>query len=94
MNDMPCMKQVRSLALLFCGDLIWFMAEACQGFILTCQCQEAHNVSFRDRPEMGKACGPNSPFLVRLSGLIDHFITSWELEILTYLLNHRLSRDF
>ena len=42
---------------------------------------------------MGKACGLNSPFSVKLSGLFDHFITSWELELLTYLSDHRLSRD-
>ena len=64
-----------------------------QGIILTCQCQEAPNVSFGDQPEMGKACGLNSPFSVKLSDLFDHFIISWELELLTYLLYHRLSRD-
>ena len=36
-----------------------------------------------DRPEMGKACGLNSPFSVKLFGLFDHFITPWELEVLT-----------
>ena len=30
-----------------------------------------------DQPEMGKACGLNSPFLVKLFGLFDHFITPW-----------------
>ena len=53
MNDMPCMQQVRSPALRFHGDLIWLMAETCWGFIPTCQCQEAPNVSFGNRPEMG-----------------------------------------
>ena len=66
MNEMPCMKQARSPALWFCGNLIWLMAETCQGLIPTCQCQEAPNVSFRNRPEMGKECGPNSPFSVKL----------------------------
>ena len=46
-------------ALGFHSDLIWLMAETCQAFIPTCQCQEAPNVSFGDWPEMGKACGPN-----------------------------------
>ena len=36
-----------------------------------------------NRPEMCKACGPNSPFSVKLFGLFDHFITPWELEVLT-----------
>ena len=40
--------------------------------------------TFGNRPEMGKACGPNSPFLVKLFNLFDHFITPWELEVLTY----------
>ena len=53
------------------------------GVIPTCQCQEAPNVSFGNWPEMGKACGPNSPFSVKLFGLFDHFITHWELEVLT-----------
>ena len=53
------------------------------GFIPTCQCKEAPNVSSGDWPEMGKVCGPNSPFLVKLFGLFDHFITPWELELLT-----------
>ena len=38
----------------------------CQGFIPTCQFQEALNVSFRNRPEMGKVCGLNSLFSVKL----------------------------
>ena len=80
MNGMPCVKQVRSSALRFHGDLIQLMAETCRGVILTCQCQEAPNVSFGNRPEMGKACGPNSPFSVKLFGLFDHFITPWKLE--------------
>ena len=58
------------------------MAETFQGVIPTCQCQEAPTVSFGNRPEMGKACGPNSPFSVKLFGLFDHFITPWELEVL------------
>ena len=29
-------------------------------------------------------CGPNSPFLVKLFGFFDHFLTPWELEVLTY----------
>ena len=65
------------------SDLIQLMAESCQGFIPTCQCQEALNVSFGDQPEMGKACRPNSPFSVKLFGLFDHFITPWKLEVLT-----------
>ena len=65
------------------GDLIRLMAETCRGFILICQCQEATNVSFGNRSEMGKACGPNSPFSVKLFSLFDHFITPWELEVLT-----------
>ena len=32
MNETPCMKEVRSPALWFCGDLIRPMAETCQGF--------------------------------------------------------------
>ena len=36
-----------------------------------------------NRPEMGKVCGLNSPFSVKLFGLFDHFITPWELEVLT-----------
>ena len=80
---MPCAKQVRSPALGFHGDLIRLMAETCQGFVPTCGCQEAPNVSFGDRPEMGKSCGLNCPFLVKLFGLFDHFISPWELEVLT-----------
>ena len=82
-NDMPCTKQIKSPALRFHSDLIRFMAETCQGVIPTCQCQETPNDSFGNRPEMGKACGPNSPFSVKLFGLFDHFITPWELEVLT-----------
>ena len=44
MNEMSCMKQGRNRALWFCGDLIQLMAETSQGFIPTCQCQEAPNV--------------------------------------------------
>ena len=69
MDDVPCAKQVRIPSLWFRGDLIRLMAETCRGIILTCQCQEALNVSFGDRPEMGKAYGPNSPFSVKLFGL-------------------------
>ena len=83
LNGMPYVKQVRSPALWSHGDLIGLMAETCRGVIPTCQCQEAPNVSFRNRPEMGKVCGPNSPFSVKLFGLFDHFITPWELEVLT-----------
>ena len=36
-----------------------------------------------EQPEMNEACRLNSPFLVKLSGLFDHFITAWELEVLT-----------
>ena len=54
MNEMPCANQVKSPALQFHSDLIWLMAETCQGFIPTCQCQEAPNVSFRNRPEWTK----------------------------------------
>ena len=68
MNETPCAKQVRSPALRFRGDLIWLMVEICRGFIHTCQW-----------PEMGKACGPNSPFSVKLFSLFDHFITPWTL---------------
>ena len=93
MNEMPCAKQVRSPALWFRGDFLLFMAETCQGFIPTCQCQEVPNVSFGDWPEMGKECGLNSSFSVKLFSLFDHSITPWELEVLTYLLDHRLSRD-
>src|SRR5574340_860168 len=39
MNGMPCVKQVRSPALWFHGDLIRLMAETCRGIIPTCQCQ-------------------------------------------------------
>ena len=83
MNDMPCVRQVRSPALQFHGDLIQLMAETCRGFLPTCQGQEAPNVSFGNRPEMGKVCGPNSPFSVKPFGLFDHFVTPWELEVLT-----------
>ena len=54
-------------ALRFCGALIQLMAETCRGF--TCQCQKAPSISFGDQPEMGKVCGPNSPFSVKLFGL-------------------------
>ena len=67
-------------AMRFRGDLIRLMAEMCRGFIPTCQCQAVPNVSFRDWPEIGKACGPNSPFSVKLFSLCDHFITLWKLE--------------
>ena len=83
MNDIPCAKQVRSPALRFRGDLIGLMAETLSGFLQTYQCQEAHSISFGDGPEMGKADRLNSPFSVRHFGLFDHFITSWELELLT-----------
>ena len=83
MNETPCVKQVRSPALRFRGDLIWLLAETCQGLIPTFQRQEAPNVSFGDRLEMGKACGLSSPFLVKLFSLFDHFITPWKLEVLT-----------
>ena len=73
---------IKSPALRFHSDL-WLMAETCRGFLPTCQGQEAPNVSFRNRPEMGKLCGPNSPFSVKPFGLFDHFITPWELEVLT-----------
>ena len=36
-----------------------------------------------EQPEMDEACRPNSPFSVKLSSLFDHFINSWELELLT-----------
>ena len=36
-----------------------------------------------EQPEMGKSCGPNSPFSVKLFGLFDHFITPRKLEVLT-----------
>ena len=36
-----------------------------------------------EQPEMNEACGWNLPFLVKLSGLFDHFIPAWELEVLT-----------
>ena len=55
--------------------------------------QEAPNVSFGNQLEMGKACGPNSPFSVKLFGLFDHFITPWKLQVQPNLSNHRLSRD-
>ena len=74
-SEEPCLQ--------FHSDLIWLMAETCQGFILTCQCQEAPNVSFENRPETGKMCGPISPFSVKLFSLFDHFLTPWELEVLT-----------
>ena len=92
MNDMPCVKQIRSLALRFHSDLIWLMAETCPG-LPTCQCQGAPNDSFEDRPEMGKACRPNSPFSVKLFGFFDHFIAPWELEVLTNPADLRLSGD-
>ena len=83
MNDTPCVKGALSPALWFCSDLLWLMAETYQEFIPTFQCQEAPNVSFGDRLEMDKECGLNSPFSVKLFGLFDHFITPWELEVLT-----------
>ena len=43
MNGRLCVKQVRGPALRFHNDLIWLMAETCQGFIPTCQCQECSN---------------------------------------------------
>ena len=36
-----------------------------------------------EQTKMDETCGWNSPFLAKLSGLCDHFITSWELELLT-----------
>ena len=70
-----------------CSAVPWWSYTAygrnMSGVIPTCQCQEAPNVSFGNRPEMGKACGPNSPFSVKLFSLFDHFITPWELEVLT-----------
>ena len=83
MNETPCAMQVRSHALRFLGDLIRLKAETRWGFIPTCQHQEATNVSFGNRSEVGKACGPNSPFSVKLLSLFDHFITPWELKVLT-----------
>ena len=35
------------------------------------------------QPEMDEAYGLNLPSLVKFSGLFDHFITAWELELLT-----------
>ena len=84
MNETSCAKQVRNPALWFHSDLIQLMAETCREFILTCQCRETPHVSFGNWPEMGKVCGPNSPFLVKLFSLFDHFITPWELEVLTW----------
>ena len=80
---MPCAKQVKSPALRLHGDLIRLMTKTCWGFTLTCQSQEAPNVYFGNRSEMAKGCGLNSPFSVKLFGLFDHFITPWELEVLT-----------
>ena len=77
MNETSYEKQVRSPALWFHSDLIQLMEETCQGFIPTCQWQEAPRASFRNRPEMGIVCGPNSPFSVKLFGLFDYFITLW-----------------
>ena len=36
-----------------------------------------------EQPEIDKVCEPNSPFSIKLPSLFDHFITSWELELLT-----------
>ena len=36
----------------------------------------------RELTRMGKACGPNSLFSVKLFGVFDHSITPWELEVL------------
>ena len=36
-----------------------------------------------EQPEMGEVYGLNSPFLVKFSDPFDHFITAWELELLT-----------
>ena len=70
-----------------CSAVPWWSHTAygrnLSGVILTCQCQEAPNVSFGNRPEMGKACGPNSPFSVKIFSFFDHFITPWELKVLT-----------
>ena len=55
--------------------------------------QGAPNVSFGNQLEMGKACGQNSPFSVKLFSLFDHFITPWKLQVQPNLSNHRLSRD-
>ena len=41
--------------------------EPCQGFILTCQCQETPTSLRGEQPEMGEACGPNFPFSVTFS---------------------------
>ena len=36
-----------------------------------------------EQPDIDEACGLNAPFSVKLSGLFDHFITVWELKLLT-----------
>ena len=36
-----------------------------------------------EQTKMDEMCGWHSPFLAKLSGLFDHLITSWELELLT-----------
>ena len=36
----------------------------------------------REWPYMDKLCGLNSPFLVKLSDLFDHLVTSSDLELL------------
>ena len=62
MNDTPCTKHVWSPALQVHHDLTQLMADNCWGFIPTCQHQEAPMAPLGDPPEMGKACGLNSPF--------------------------------
>ena len=71
MNDMPWAKQVRSPALHFHGDLIQLMAETCWGFIPTCQCQEAPNVSF------GKPTRNVQRVWTKLSFLCQTFRSLW-----------------
>ena len=71
MNDMPWAKQVRSPALRFHDYLTLLMAETCWGFILTCQCQEAPNVSF------GKLTRNRQSLWTKLSSLGQTFQSLW-----------------
>ena len=63
MNERPWVKQVRSPALRFHGDLIWLMAETYWGFIPTCQCQEAPHVSFGGLTRNGQSVWTKLSFL-------------------------------
>ena len=76
MNDTPRVKQMRSPALRFWGDLIRLMAETLLGDYADLLMSRGNQCLLQG---MARVRGLNSPFSVKLSNLFDHFITSWEL---------------